>query len=152
MIATWFRGAAVGALLVLGACLAGPASAAEPADLQAEVRLAVETYIAAVMSNDPAKLAPLLAPEFQILRADGTNYDAKSYPASSLPIIAEMPVIERLNVTANGDIAVASFYVNINQTRDGVVVQGYAPRITVFRRDGGKWLAVAWGNFAPLER
>ena len=105
-----------------------------------------------MMTGEPDKVAATLAPEFQLLRADGSNYDAKAFPDSILPIISEMPAIEKLNVTAEGDIAVAAYYVNVDQTRDGVLVEAYAPRLSVFRKDGDRWLMVAHGNFAALEQ
>jgi ketosteroid isomerase-like protein len=139
---------AIGALMTPVGTASGEG---QPVDLQAEARQAIEGYIRAVMSGVPEKVAETLAPEFQIVRADGSNYDAKTYPASSLPIIAEMPAIEKLNVTAMGDIVVASYFVNVNQTRDGMVVEAYAPRLSVLRKTGDTWLMVAHGNFAALE-
>jgi ketosteroid isomerase-like protein len=144
--------------LMMGAIVAyftpaGSASGSgEPGDLQVEIRQAIEGYFGAIMTGEPDKVAATLAPEFQILRADGSNLDAKTYPASALPIISEMPAIEKLNVTAEGPIAVAAYYVNVDQTRDGVLVEAYAPRLSVFRKDGGRWLMVAHGNFAALEQ
>jgi ketosteroid isomerase-like protein len=63
-----------------------------------------------------------------------------------------MPAIEKLNVTADGDIAVAAYVVNVDQTRDGSLVEAYAPRLSVLRKDGDRWLMVAHGNFAALEQ
>jgi ketosteroid isomerase-like protein len=124
----------------------------EPGDLQAEIRTAIEGYFGAIMTGQPGKVAATLAPEFQILRADGSRYDAKTYPESSLPLIAEMPTIERLTITAEGDFAVASYYIDVNETLDGKVVETFAPRLSVLRKgDGGGWLMVAHGNFAAIE-
>ena len=146
------------AALLIGAVVAyfTPAGSAtgsgEPVDLQVEIRQAIEGYFGAIMTGEPDKVAATLAPEFQLLRADGSNYDAKGFPDSILPIISEMPAIEKLNVTAEGAIAVAAYYVNVDQTRDGVLVEAYAPRLSVFRKDGDRWLMVAHGNFAALEQ
>ena len=141
--------------LMIGAIVAyftpaGSANSPEPVDLQVEVRQAIDGYFAALMTGEPDKVAATLAPEFQIMRADGSNYDAKAFPDSSLPIISEMPSIEKLNVTADGDLAVATYFVNVDQTRDGVLVEAYAPRLSVFRKDGDRWLMVAHSNFAAL--
>ncbi|HET7717661.1 MAG TPA: nuclear transport factor 2 family protein [Bauldia sp.] len=141
--------------LMIGAVVAyfTPAGSAsggnEPVDLQAEVREALKGFFAALLTGEPDRVAATLAPEFQIMRADGSNYDANRYPQGELPIISEMPAIEKLNVTAEGGIAVAAYYVNIDQTRDGKLVEAYAPRLSVFRKDGDRWLLVAHGNFAP---
>jgi ketosteroid isomerase-like protein len=142
--------------LMIGAIVAyftpaGSAGSPEPVDLQVEIRGAIEGFFGALMTGEPDKVAATLAPEFQILRSDGTNYDARGYPDSILPIISEMPAIEKLNVTAEGDIAVASYVVNVDETIDGVLAQAYAPRLSVFRKDGDRWLMVAHGNFAALQ-
>ena len=143
--------------LMIGAIVAyftpaGSAGSDEPVDLKIEIRQAIEGYFGAIMTGEPDKVAATLAPEFQLLRADGSNLDSKTFPASELPIISEMPAIEKLNVTAEGAIAVAAYYVNVDQTRDGVLVEAYAPRLSVFRKDGDRWLMVAHGNFAALEQ
>jgi len=144
--------------LMIGAIVAyftpaGSASGeAEPVDLQVQVREAIEGFFTALMTGEGDKVAAVLAPEFQIVRADGSNFDAKGYASSELPIISEMPAIEKLNVTAEGGLAVAAYYVNVDQTRDGVLVQAYAPRLSVFRKDGDRWLLVAHGNFAALQQ
>ena len=124
------------------------------AAIAANFGLSVEgvDLLLAVMTGEPDKVAPTLAPEFQILRSDGSNYDAETYPEKGLPIISEMPAIEKLNVTATGDLAVASYVINVDETVDGVLAQAYAPRLSVFRKDGGRWLLVAHGNFAALEQ
>jgi ketosteroid isomerase-like protein len=151
------RGSVIAMLvaLMIGAIVAyftpaGSAGSPEPVDLQVEVREAVEGFFGAVMTGEPDKVAAVLAPEFQILRSDGSNYDAKGYPDSILPIVSELPAIEKLKVTADGDIAVASYVINVDETRDGELVQAYAPRLSVFRKSGDGWLLVAHGNFAAL--
>ena len=129
-----------------------PADAqSEPADLQADATNAIQAFLGAIMSGEPDKLAAVLAPEFQILRADGSRYDAKSYPDSELPIIAAMPDIQNLVASRTGDILVTRYVISANQTRDGKVVETTAPRLTVFRKSGDRWLVVAHGNFAALE-
>jgi ketosteroid isomerase-like protein len=142
--------------LMIGAIVAyfTPAGSAnmagEPVDLQAEVRGAIDGFFGALMTGEPDKVAAVLAPEFQILRSDGSNYDAKAYPDSILPIISELPSVEKLIVTAEGDLAVASYVINVDETLDGSLVQAYAPRLSVFRKVGDAWLLVAHGNFAAI--
>jgi hypothetical protein len=46
---------------------------------------------------------------------------------------------------------VTRYVAKVRETRDGKVVETTAPRLTVFRKDGDKWLAVAHGNFAELR-
>jgi ketosteroid isomerase-like protein len=138
--------------LMIGAIVAyftpaGSASSPEPVDLQVEIHGAIEGFFGALMTGEPDKVAATLAPEFQIMRSDGSTHDAKGYPDSALPIISEMPAIEKLNVTAAGDIAVA-----VDETIDGVLAEAYASRLSVFRKSGDGWLLVAHGNFAALAQ
>jgi len=139
------------AALVLPAPLS-PAAAAGDAALDAEATGAINAWFAAIMSRDPATLGKVLAPEFQIMRADGSGYDAAGYPASELPVIARMPTVEDLVATREGDILVTRYMVNLDSTRDGKTVEAHAPRLTVFRKSGDAWLVVAHGNFAVLEQ
>ncbi len=142
--------------LMLGAMVAyftpaGSATSGEAVDLQAEIRQSIEGFFSAVMSGEPDKVAAVLAPEFQIMRSDGSTHDAKGYPDSILPIYSEMPAIEKLTVTSHGDIAVAAYFINADQTRDGALVQAYAPRISIYRKEGDRWLMSAHGNFAAID-
>ncbi len=141
--------------LMLGAVVAyftpGSATAdTEPGNVQVEVRQAIEDFFGALMTGEPDKVAATLAPEFQILRADGSTHDAAGYPTSILPIIAQMPEISKLKVTVNGDVAVAVYYIDADQTRDGSLIEAYAPRLSVFQNVDGKWLLAAHGNFATV--
>lgn len=123
-----------------------------PSDLTVQGEDAIDAFFGAIMSGDPEKLATVLAPDFQLLRADGTRQDAANYPTSELPIIAALPAISQLKVTGSGDTMVATYVVDVNETRGGKVVQSVAPRLTVFRKSGDQWLVVAHGNFATLEQ
>jgi len=122
-----------------------------PSDLAVQGKNAINSFFGAIMSGDPEKLTTVLAPDFQLLRADGTRQDAANYPTSELPIIAALPTISQLRVTETGDTLVATYVVDVNETRGGKVVQSVAPRLTVFRKSGDQWLVVAHGNFATIE-
>ena len=93
-----------------------------------------------------------LAPEFQLMRADGTTFGKADYVASKLPIFETAPAIEDLAVTGTADLFVARYLVTAKQTRDGVALETTAPRLSVFRKDGDKYLLVAHANFAALQR
>ena len=129
-----------------------PAGAqSEKKDLQAEAEKAVTAFFKAIVEDDEDALAAMLAPEFQIMRSDGTHYDAKGYLASDLPIIAEVPAITNLVVTASDGTVVTTYSVTANETIDGQVVETFAPRLTVFRAEDGQWIITAHGNFAALN-
>jgi ketosteroid isomerase-like protein len=142
--AGWHEMAAAGAV-------EGPAETWSAADLQTEGQKAVEAWLGSLVKGDPAGVAAVLAPEFQIMRSDGSAYGKDDYVASGLPKIAAMPLIEKLAVTGFGDHLVARYWLLVEETAGGKKAEAHAPRITVFRRSGDKWLVVAHGNFATFQ-
>ncbi|HZP19432.1 MAG TPA: nuclear transport factor 2 family protein [Bauldia sp.] len=126
--------------------------AAEAGPDAATVTAALEGWWGALVKGTPEAVAPVLAPEFQMMRADGSGYDRDGYLGSALPKVAAIPEFSRVVATQQGDTLVVRYYVTVNETRDGKTVQRHAPRITVFRKDGDAWLVVAHGNFALLEK
>ena len=149
---------AVAGLLAAGAVLTGPIAGFGPtvaiaqSDLEAQARPAVEAWLNAVYKRDPAMLDAVLAPEFQLMRADGTTFEKAGYIASTLPIFETAPEVQDLAITGTEDLFVARYLVNAKQTRDGVALQTTAPRLSVFRKDGDKYLLVAHGNFAAFQK
>jgi hypothetical protein len=118
-------------------------SAQQGVDLDAEGLAANQAWWGALVEGTVPALDAVLAPEFQIMRADGSAYDKEDYLASSLPHVAAMPEFSRMVVTAADDLLVTRYY---------VTVHAFAPRLTVFRKDNGRWLVSAHANFATLER
>ena len=145
---TLFRRVA-GTLVVMIALSAAPLSAR--ADSAADAQAALNAWWGALVVGTPAALDPVLAPEFQMMRADGSGYDKKGYLGSSLPKVAAIPEFSKSTVTGKVDVLIVRYFVTVNETRDGKKVQAHAPRLTVFRKEAGKWLVVAHGNFATLE-
>lgn len=126
-----------------------PASAqSADQDVDAEILAALDGWFGAVASGDPALIADYLAPEYQIQRANGDGYDRETYLTSNLPLIADVPAIEGLVLTANGDLVVARYVLVVDEIIDGAQVNPVAPRLTVLRRDGDDWLIVAHANFS----
>lgn len=121
-------------------------------DLDVQARRAIESFFGAVMGGDPDRLKIVLAPEFQIQRANGSRYDAAGYIDSVLPVIAEMPGINELVVTSTENIFVTTYIIDVNETLEGAVVESKAPRLTVFRKIGDDWRVVAHGNFSAIRQ
>lgn len=121
-------------------------------ELDAAGLAANQAWWGALVEGTPEAIGAVLAPEFQIMRADGSAYDKDDYLASQLPKIAAIPEFSQVAVTAHDDLLVMRYYVTVNETRDGMTVEAHAPRLTVFRKDGGRWLVVAHGNFATLDK
>jgi len=133
---------------ILSICLAlsiSPATADD--DWEQTARAALVAFTGAVVSG-PGAVAPMLAPEYQIMRANGVGYDRDGYIAHVGAVSAQPDFThEDLVVTASDDIMVVRYFLRINETIDGSPVARRAPRLTVFRRIGGAWKAVAHANF-----
>jgi ketosteroid isomerase-like protein len=149
------RFALAAALLALAAPMVAMPVApavAEDANLQAEGEKAVQAWVDAVVSGDVDRIRAILAPEFQILRADGTAYDKASYLKSNLPRFPNVPRMSDLVVTGHGDILVARYVLSTGGVRGEQGERPKAPRLTVFRKEGDTWLVVSHANFAAIDR
>jgi ketosteroid isomerase-like protein len=112
---------------------------------------AVDAWVNAVASGDPAAIRKVLAPEFQIVRSDGTAYNAEAYLQSNFPRFPEPPQIGMLVVTGYGDHLVARYEITSKIMLGDEAEMRDAPRLTVFRKGlDGTWLVVAHSNFAVL--
>jgi hypothetical protein len=119
---------------------------------ETEAGKAVEAWLAAVASGEVDRIRSVLAPEFQIARADGSAYTAPDYLASDLPRFAAVPGVSKLVATGYGDYLVARYWLTVDGTIGDQAMEAEAPRLTVFRRSGDTWLVVAHANFASLEK
>ncbi len=127
-------------------------AAEQSADLQTQGMAALKTFWSAIVTGTPQALNPVLAPEYQIERADGSGYDKEGYLKSQLPKVKSLPDFTGVTVTGTSDLLVVRYEVTTDQTRGGKRVQRHAPRLTVFRKQGESWLVVAHANFATLEK
>ncbi len=144
------RGVALGLLAGLaGASLAGTASIAEGAISEEDARAAIMAWLDALQSGDPSAVEAVLAPEFQLLRSDGTGHDRASY-LSDLPKQTSKPEISGLSFGSHGDLVVTRYMLKVEQTINNKPVQASAPRLSVFRRGGAGWLISAHANFAQI--
>ena len=144
------RQAALGVLAgVAGATLIPIAAVAGAAVTEAEAREAIMAWLDALASHDPAIVAGVLAPEFQIQRSDGSGFDATSY-LSNLPKFGGKPEIRDLAFSANGELLVTRYSLLLEQKIGSKPVQALAPRLSVFRRERAGWLISAHANFAQI--
>jgi ketosteroid isomerase-like protein len=121
------------------------------AEVNAEGTAALRALWSALVDRRPEVVEKVLAPEFQVMREDGSSDDKRDYVATGVPHVTAIPEISGLVATGHGDVMVTRYIARVRETRDGKVVEKTAPRLTVFRKEGGKWLAVAHGNFAELR-
>lgn len=125
-------------------------SNAQGPDLTAEARRALTVLFDALRSDDPNKVGPLLAPEFQVVRSDGAGYDREQYLRLSIPKIEGQPSFDDLVVTRNGDIVVTRMKLNIAERINGKRAESGSPQLIVFRLTPEGWRVVAAANFAKL--
>ena len=112
------------------------------ANQEAEGKKAIEAWVGAVVSGDLARIKAVLAPEFQIVRADGSAYDKAAYLASSLPKFDKPPEVKSPVVTGFGDYLIARY-----MPRDR---QGRCAAADGLPQARQCWLVVAHANFAGL--
>src|SRR5215212_2390409 len=111
---------AIGLATYLTILMGSVAVAAEiPIDPNSPALPALKTFWTAVVAGTPEALAPVLAPEYQVLRADGSGYDKAGYLKSDLPKVAAVPEFTDVSVTGSGDLLVVRYHVTIDSTRDG---------------------------------
>lgn len=106
----------------------------------------VNRYFRAIQTSDRQALERILAPEFQVVRANGTVLDRDEYLAN--PATIGDYLLGPFFATLDGSSLVASYKVSVDSTIDGVVQPTTpAPRLSVFRLDGTNWLLSAHANF-----
>jgi ketosteroid isomerase-like protein len=125
------------------------AAASAAGATQVDAKEAILAWLAALATHDPATVAKVLAPEFQIMRSDGSGFDARDY-LKNLPKLNGKPEVLKLAVASNGDLLVARYELKLAQKIGDKKVQSIAPRLSVFRKDGAGWLIVAHANFAQI--
>ncbi|MBT3808573.1 MAG: nuclear transport factor 2 family protein [Rhodospirillaceae bacterium] len=129
--------------------LATPAAADDKTDT---ARALLTAFVDGVIAG-PDAVAPLLAPEYQIMRSNGVGYDRDGYINRGAGTVRARPnySLADLVVTTGGDVMVVRYILQIDETIDGNTITRRAPRLTVFRNIGGDWKISAHGNFARTE-
>jgi ketosteroid isomerase-like protein len=124
----------------------------ESRQLEEKAKKAVEAWASAVASGNAEIVRKFLAPEFQILRSDGKAYDKAQYLAGGMSKIDSIISVQDVFATEHGDLMVVRYVISLKASADGGTMQRSAPRLTVFRRNGDRWLVVAHANFAQLQK
>lgn len=144
------RDAAIGLFAGLVALeFASVSAGAQETLSEADALAIMQPWLDALFIGDPAQVAMVLAPEYQILRSNGVGYNKADY-LKALPKKTKKTVVSQVNATSNGQIMVARYLSETEQTIEGVAVNGTSPRLSVFRKEGDAWLTVAHANFAHL--
>jgi hypothetical protein len=132
-----------------GSALAGDRAKAQAKVSEADALEALDPWADALFTGDPAVVDKVLAEEFQILRSNGGGHDKASY-LKALPKQTTRSKFSDIIATGNGEILVVRYKLETEQTIDGTPVNGISPRLSVFRKEAGRWLMVAHANFAQL--
>ena len=105
------------------------------------------------MIAGPDKVAPLLAPEYQIMRSNGVGYDRAGYIGRGAGSVRAQRnyAYDDVVVTTADDILVVRYFLRIEETIDGKAITRRAPRLTVFRKISNDWKITAHSNFAQVE-
>jgi hypothetical protein len=144
------RDLALGLILAgAGSALAGGIAQAQAKVSEADALEALNPWVDALFTGDPAAVDKVLAEEFQILRSNGRGHDKASY-LKALPKQTTRPKFSDIIATGNGETLVIRYKIATEQTIDGTPVNGISPRLSVFRKEAGRWLMVAHANFAQL--
>ena len=114
-----------------------------------EALKALDPWADALATGDPAKIEKVLAPEFQIVRSNGSGHDKTSY-LTSLPKQRIRSKFSDIVATGAGDIMVLRYRIETDQTIEGKEVKGISPRLSVFRKVNDRWLISAHANFSAL--
>ncbi len=138
------------ALAGLSALAAGiaPSTAAEQLSEQQALE-ALNPWFDAIFTGDAALVEKVLAPEYQILRSDGTGHDKASY-LKALPKHNVRSTFTDILATGDGERMVIRYRIETDQIVEGKAIKGVSPRLSVFRQEDGHWLISAHANFAPL--
>ena len=144
------RGLALGLVIAgAGSALTGSMAQAQAQVSEAEALQALDPWADALFTGDPAAVGEVLAEEFQILRSNGSGHDKASY-LKALPKQTARSKFSDIVATGDGGTLVVRYRIETEQTIDGTPVNGISPRLSVFRKEAGRWLIVAHANFAPI--
>jgi len=115
-------------------------------------RALIASFVEAVIAG-PDKVAPLLAPEYQIMRSNGVGYDRAGYIGRGAGSVRAQRnyAYDDVVVTRADDILVVRYFLRIEETIDGKAITRRAPRLTVFRKISNDWKITAHSNFAQVE-
>lgn len=126
------------------------AGSAQAAD--AEAKAVIKSWLQAVVSGDKEGIRAVLAPEFQILRSNGVGHGKDTYASGGAARIHRILDVTDVIATRHENLLVTRYKLAVTETIDGHKVQKKAPRLTVFRRAGNRWLVVAHANFARIKK
>ena len=149
------RAAGLALLVVAAVALAAcsSSSAAPTTDPNVQGSDLANKYFTILQQSDAAKadqLKTFLAPEFQIVRANGDQVGKDAYLQK--PASVKTFTITDVKATQAGDMLVVGYRITTDETINGVAQSTTAPRLSVFHWADGAWQLSAHGNFGALTK
>lgn len=148
---------AVGAVVaLLGVTSAWPAGAAPTraprlADPARTGRALATEFLTVLQRGDARGLAAILAPNFQLARADGTHADRAQYLANPAKV-SSFVISDDLTARQDGRTLTVRWGVLISEQIDGEDFTNVeAPRLTSFVWRQGRWQMISHANFNPAR-
>ncbi|MFT5540778.1 MAG: hypothetical protein ACI82H_002316 [Alphaproteobacteria bacterium] len=86
------------------------------------------------------------------MRSDGVGHDKAAYVSGGAARINRVLDVTDVIATRHENLLVTHYKLAVTETINGHKVQKKAPRLTVFRRTGMLWQAVAHANFARIKK
>ncbi|MEQ1956760.1 nuclear transport factor 2 family protein [Mesorhizobium sp. CN2-181] len=111
---------------------------------------ALDPWLDALITGKPEVVETVLAPEYQILRSDGSGHDKAGY-LRALPKHMTRPQFGDIVATGDSNVMVIRYRIETDQSVEGKAIVGISPRLSVFRLEKDRWLISAHANFAPLS-
>lgn len=149
-----------GVLLVgapaLAAPVATPAAAASSraprlADPARTGRALATEFLTVLQRGDAKGLATILAPNFQLARADGTHADRSQYLANPAKV-STFVISDDLTARQDGRTLTVRWGVLISEQINGETYTNVeAPRLTSFVWRQGRWQMISHANFNPAR-
>jgi hypothetical protein len=107
----------------------------------------VTTWLETLKAGE--SVADLMAPNFLIQRADGTNADRDGYLAKPATV-SEYVLGDTIEARQSGNTLSVRWSIRITEVIEDVeYVDVEAPRLTVFEWTGDAWQIVGYANFNP---
>jgi hypothetical protein len=124
-------------------------SAEDTLELGTQLASQFFTILAEPEAEKSASLEAFLAPEFQIVRANGDRLGREAYLAA--PVSVDDFTISDVAATQGGDVVVVTYLIETTETIDGVEQTTTAPRLSVFRLVDGVWQLSAHASFWAIS-
>lgn len=130
----------------------GSANASPPTrDPTVQGKALVQRFFVLLQNGDTAGLKVLLAPSFQVVRANGGVQGKASY-LDTPPAVGHF-TIAKVKGTQTGSVLVVSYQVAVSEKIAGAEQPtGWAPRLSVFAWQNGAWHLTAHANFGAITK